>query len=230
MMIAALRNPPRMNAYRRNILAMARPLLSQHVPFDRALDFGCGDGLFARLFEDEQIARQVVPVDVMRRGRRWVDPVLYDGQRLPFADRSFPLVYAMDVLHHCRDPRAALKEMLRCATDCVLIKDHTYRTLPGRLLLCLLDEVGNRRFGVPSLYRYQRGWEWLPWLEQEGFIRDRLVCPATCHTRGPERFFNRFQFLGLWRRAGVSLAPPAGTPATVPVDRSPKETMSCFFG
>jgi SAM-dependent methyltransferase len=143
----------------------------------------------------------------MRRKRSWVEPVLYDGQTLPFSDRCFPLVYAMDVLHHCADPLAAIRELLRCADQYVLIKDHTYQSPAGRLVLGLLDEIGNRRFAVPSLYRYQRGWEWLPVMEEAGFLLRVLLHPAPCHLRAPLGLTNRFQFVGLWQRRDGEDAP-----------------------
>jgi SAM-dependent methyltransferase len=110
--------------------------------------------------------------------------VHYDGARLPFADRSFDLVYAIDVLHHAASPRALVRELARCARKHLLLKDHTYRSIAGRWTLRLLDEVGNRRFGIVSPGLYQRGWEWLPWLEAEGFRQKALVHPLRCH-EGP---------------------------------------------
>jgi SAM-dependent methyltransferase len=194
------KNSPRINAYRRHILTLLRPLLEQHVPFGRALDYGSGDGLFAKVFGDEQIADEVVPVDVQYRKMCWVEPVLYDGKRLPFDDRSFELVYAMDVLHHCDDPRTSIAEMARCSSKYVLIKDHTYQKPIGKLTLCLLDEIGNRRFGVPSLYNYQRGREWSPWLEEEGFVLEKVIHPAACHFSLVGKFLNRLEFIALWMR------------------------------
>ncbi|HXO19078.1 MAG TPA: class I SAM-dependent methyltransferase [Thermoanaerobaculia bacterium] len=193
---------PHVNLYRRNLLGIVRPLLAPHAPVERALDFGCGDGLFAKVFQESGLAREVVAVDVQRRRRTLVEPLLYDGSRLPFADGSFDLVYALDVLHHCPDPRASLADLLRCSRNLVLLKDHTYGSLAGRATLAVLDEIGNRRFGVPSIYKYQRGWEWLPAIEEAGFKREALVHPAVCETRPPLSWFvNRLHFVGLWRRA-----------------------------
>jgi hypothetical protein len=106
----------------------------------------------------------------------------------------------VDVLHHCADPGASLAELLRVARGWLLLKDHTHRGPGQRLTLALLDEIGNRRFGVPSLYRYQRGWEWLPAIERAGFALERMVHPAPCHTGLLGRATNRLQFVALWRR------------------------------
>jgi SAM-dependent methyltransferase len=192
------------NLYRRRILTLLHSLLEPYLPLASALDFGSGDGWFARSVHENGIATKIRPVDVQRRLRCVTEPQLYDGRRLPFADRSFELVYSIDVLHHCPDPRASLRDALRCAGRYFLLKDHTYRTLGGRLTLCLLDEIGNRRFGVPSLYKYQHRWEWSGWIEAEGFVLERLVHPAACHTGPLGWATNALQFIALWRRQGSS--------------------------
>jgi|HubBroStandDraft_3_1064219.scaffolds.fasta_scaffold29335_1 SAM-dependent methyltransferase len=192
----------RSESYRGNIVALLDRLLAPLAPVERALDFGSGDGWFARELQRRGLAREVVAVDVQRRADAHVEPHLYDGRRLPFEDRAFPLTYALDVLHHCPDPRASLRDLLRCTGRYFALKDHTYRTPLGRLTLCLFDELGNRRFGVPSLYHYQRSWTWSPWIAAEGFEPLATLHPAPCHDGLLGQATNHLQFLALWRRAG----------------------------
>lgn len=200
-----------MNAYQRGVWRHVEELLAPHAPLGLALDFGSGEGWMTRGLVRSGLVRRVVPVDVqLRRGSR-VRPVLYDGARLPFPDRSFDLVLAADVLHHCPDPAACLREALRVSRDLFLLKDHNRSSAGGWLVLALLDEIGNRRFGVPSRYRYQRDWNWMPVVDDAGFDRLRLVHPARCESRPLlAGLVNRFQFLGLWRRraAGAASAAP----------------------
>jgi SAM-dependent methyltransferase len=176
----------------------------------RALDFGSGDGWFANEFGCGGLARDVVAVDVMPRELSYVQPLVYDGKHLPFADRTFDLVSSIDVLHHCPDPRASLREALRCTGRFFLLKDHTYRGLAGKLALCVLDEVGNRRFGVSSPYHYQRAREWFPWIAEAGFALRRLIHPAPCHRGVLGWATNRLQFIGLWEREAVGVGSVAG--------------------
>jgi SAM-dependent methyltransferase len=176
-----------------------RDLLAPHAPFQSALDFGSGDGWFAKRSQEEGLVQDVVPLDVLRRKLVLREPILYDGKRIPFPDASFDLVYAVDALHHCPNPIAAIDEIVRCSRRYVLIKDHTYRSVFAKYLLSALDELGNRRFGVPSLHQYQRDWSWLDHLEGLGFSRRGFVHPAHCDPRPPFRWFShRFQFVGLW--------------------------------
>jgi SAM-dependent methyltransferase len=84
-------------------LGLARP----HV-----LDAGCRDRALARLLPQAR----VVGVDLVGR-----PDVIADLGRLPFADRAFDVVCALDVLEHCDDLRAAFHEGLRVAAALLLV-------------------------------------------------------------------------------------------------------------
>lgn len=169
-------------------------------PIESALDFGSGDGFFAARLAQAGRAGRVTPVDVVERERSEVAPVLYPGDRLPFDDASFDLAYAVDVLHHCPRPIDALKDLARCTRKYLLLKDHNHHGLAGKLTLAVLDELGNRRFGIPSPYLYQRDWEWVRWLEASGFRRLVFMHPMPCHAGLLGRATNALQFMGLWTR------------------------------
>jgi hypothetical protein len=189
-----------MNPYRRRILEMFRTLLQPHAPLGRWLDFGAGDGWFGWSIAKANLAHEVVPVDVQQRPRTFGAVVMYDGRRLPFPDRSFDLVSSIDVLHHCPAPCDSLLDALRCADRFFLLKDHTYRGVTGKLALCMLDEIGNRRLGIPSLYQYQKGFEWSSIIEHAGFVLRRLIHPAPCHSGALGWATNQLQFISLWER------------------------------
>ncbi len=190
---------PAAGAYRGRILDEALQALAPLGELPRALDFGSGDGFFALELARQARIGHITPVDVVQREHSWVQPELYAGDRLPFEDRSFDLVYAMDVLHHCPDPPAALADMARCTARYLMLKDHNQRGWLGAWTLAVLDELGNRRFGIPSPYRYQHDWSWVRWLESQGFARRHWRHPMLCH-RGPLAVTNRLQFFGLWER------------------------------
>jgi SAM-dependent methyltransferase len=196
--VAGSANRP--TAYRERILDTVETLLSPLIPLNSALDFGAGDGWFAHQIEWRGLARKVTSIDV----RRWpggdTPSVVFDGERLPFPDRTFDLTYAIDVLHHCQQPERILEEVLRCTSLYFLMKDHTYKDLFGWGMLCMLDEIGNRRFGVPSIYQYQRNWSWSAHIESHGFELQQLIYPARCHNRVLGFVTNHLQFLSLWRR------------------------------
>src|SRR3954466_9734608 len=189
-----------MGQYRERIWTMLDQVLEDIAPAEVALDFGSGDGWFARRMLDEEKVRHLQAVDVKER-TGWLYPAqIYQGGRLPFADRSFDLTYSIDVLHHCPEPEVQLREVLRCTRQYFLLKDHTYRGPLGKLALCLMDEMGNRRFGIPSLYQYQRKWSWNAVFKESGFVRRTLIYPARCHVSIFGALTNHLQFIALWER------------------------------
>jgi SAM-dependent methyltransferase len=169
---------------------------------DIVLDVGAGDGWLAAELEDRNLARRAFPAEVSLRRRVVRKPVLYDGARLPIADRGVELVLAVDVLHHLERPEAGLRELLRCARRFVLLKDHTFRTAPERWTLWLLDVLGNLRFGVHSPGNYQRELSWISEAEAQGFVVRKLVHPAPVQVGLIGRLTNHLQFVALLERQG----------------------------
>jgi SAM-dependent methyltransferase len=189
--------------YRYRILEKIRELVKPLGPIKTVLDFGAGDGFFASQWKNEMAVKSVTAVDVVERKTSFVVPTLYDGERLPFADQSFDLAYAVDVLHHCNDPPVAINDLARCSRQYLLIKDHTYQGRIGKFTLGILDEIGNRRFGIPSPQQYQRGWEWVEQIESKDWRRLSLMHPLPCHSGVLGAVTNGLQFVGLWERVGA---------------------------
>jgi SAM-dependent methyltransferase len=189
------------NRYKDNVIAELRSVLSELPALHTAIDLGAGDGYYAARLMEQRLVAAITPVEVQVRPRSEIQPVLYDGTTLPFAERSFDLAYAIDVIHHSTNPTRTLQELARVSDRYLLLKDHTYQSPAAYALLCLLDEIGNRRFGVPSRYRYQRGWEWSPILMRAGFRLQRLIHPARCEDGLLGKLVNPLQFVALWRRA-----------------------------
>jgi SAM-dependent methyltransferase len=194
-LIARLSTTP----YRRSIIGGIATALAGRDDAGSALDFGSGDGFFAANLTQLTPIRQITAVDVVERSTNLVKPLIYDGRTLPFPDRSFDLAYAIDVLHHCPDPILALGDMMRCTRSYLLIKDHNYSGPLGKTVLAALDELGNRRFGIPSPRHYQQRWSWVTWLEAQGWERCHWSHPMPCH-RGPLALTNPLQFMALWKR------------------------------
>ena len=84
------------------------------------LDLGCGAGDSVDLFRSLEPARELdrAPTssespEVAERTRSDADFVTFDGERLPFGDASFDLVYCKQVLEHVRRPEPLLAEVAR---------------------------------------------------------------------------------------------------------------------
>jgi SAM-dependent methyltransferase len=186
--------------YRDRTSALVRAAIRALGPVRTAADVGAGEGWYAHTLMADGTIGQVTPVEIVRRATTLVEPVLYDGRTLPFADRAVELAYAVDVVHHAGDPHALLTEMARVASRWIVLKDHTYRGTAGRVTLAVMDELGNRRFGIPSPGRYQQDWSWEPVLRAAGFARRSLVHPAPCHGGVMGALTNRLQFVAAWER------------------------------
>src|SRR5947209_3421744 len=84
----------------------------------RVLDVGCGVGqVVARLTE---AGFEAYGVDVsepnIERARKFSERCqLYDGKKLPFPERFFASVGALNVLEHVEEPEAFVKELVRVA-------------------------------------------------------------------------------------------------------------------
>src|ERR1700749_1691935 len=117
-------------------------LLPRLAPDARVLDVGCGPGTItvdlAALVPGGYVTGIDAAGDVLaqarqeaeRRGQRNVAFDTGDVYRLDFADASFDVVHAHQVLQHLTDPVAALREMRRvCAPDGVVaVRDSDYAT------------------------------------------------------------------------------------------------------
>jgi len=94
---------------------------------ETVLDVGCGTGHFTRRFSDSAAVGWTVGADIdfaaarFAAGRGQAAYLVADGQRLPFADRSFDLVISVTAMCFMRDARLALAEMLRIARRRVVL-------------------------------------------------------------------------------------------------------------
>jgi ubiquinone/menaquinone biosynthesis C-methylase UbiE len=92
----------------------SRPLLADHyaerLRAHRVLDLGCGAGDSIDLFRSVDSGVAWVGADiedsaeVAARTRDDAEFVTFDGERLPFEDGSFELVYCKQVLEHVARP------------------------------------------------------------------------------------------------------------------------------
>lgn len=157
---------------RRIILAS---LLDQHLPSHgtperprRILDVGCGSGGVMRML---QRYGQTVGLDpaapplgiAQRRGQRLL--VQGDGLRLPFADESFDLVSALDVIEHMADDSAALAGIHRVLAP----GGHLLVTVPAYEFLWSQHDV------ALSHYRRYTSTQVQTRLLQAGFKVERLT-------------------------------------------------------
>ncbi|MBI4956140.1 MAG: class I SAM-dependent methyltransferase [Myxococcales bacterium] len=174
-------------------------------------DVGCGDGTIAARVAAAVGATRVVGVDVALREAVAIEAAAYDGRRLPFADASFEVVLASDVLHHAADPGALLAECLRVARRAVALKDHLSFGPVSERLLWLMDVSGNAAPGVLVRGRYLGLEQWLELVAGAGGRLRRITWPLRIHDL-PWRLVTRseLQFAALVEHAALRRAPEGG--------------------
>ena len=124
------------------------------------LDVGTGDGLLAKLLSERRPDLALEGVDVLPRPASHIPVRLFDGQSLPYPNKSFDVVLFVDVLHHTTDPMMLLRDAVRVARRALVIKDHSRQGFAAGLILRIMDMVGNARHGVSLSYNYWSPAQW----------------------------------------------------------------------
>lgn len=154
------------------------------------LDVGAGDGAIAAEVARRLGAQRVLGVDVLVRPVAYIEVRSYDGERLPFEDEAFEVVTISDVLHHCARPNEVLRECLRVASRCVLVKDHFCYGPLSRALLWALDVAGNAEAGVLVRGTYFSPKQWIEMVRDAGGLVAELEWPMQVHAT-PLRYLTR---------------------------------------
>jgi SAM-dependent methyltransferase len=136
-------------------------VLSTVLPKDaRILDVGTGDGSIAANIMKQRGDLAIEGVDVFQRPTTHIPVTVFNGNHLPFADRSFDCVLFVDVLHHTDDASVLVREAARVARRSVVIKDHLLEGLIAGPTLRFMDWVGNRGHDVVLPYNYLSRSKW----------------------------------------------------------------------
>ncbi len=76
---------------------------------------GCGNGLIAHTIKQRRPDVQICGVDVLAPEHTFIPVEKFDGEVLPFKDKSFDVILFVDVLYHTDDAMVMLREALRVA-------------------------------------------------------------------------------------------------------------------
>jgi SAM-dependent methyltransferase len=152
--------------------------LASLIPSDsRVLDVGCGDGTIDCLIKARQPSVEIEGIDPLLRPKVHIPVRTFDGENIPYPDRSFDVVMFVDVLHHTQDPLALLREAVRVAPT-VVIKDHFREGLLAASTLRIMDWVGNAHHGVTLPYNYWSRRQWAQAFGEVGLLPEREISPA----------------------------------------------------
>lgn len=146
-------------------------LFEQDLPAgSRVLDIGGGWGFYHAPLRSR--GHRHLVLDVIKPGMQKCPVVLYDGNRIPFPDRSFDVSLFVTVLHHIPDPEAVIREALRVTRKRVIVVEDLYHHAVGRWWTVLRDQIYNMEFfGHPKNFRTSK--EWVETFEKLGAVRVR---------------------------------------------------------
>lgn len=125
------------------------------------LDLGCGVGHVG--FEvAEATHREVCFLDVRKYPftHPKVSVQLYDGEKIPYENHFFDISLAIFTLHHTRDARETLREMVRVTVRNLIVFEDMLPTRKLLLFQILKDMLNNYFFEGPALqHKTEEEWE-----------------------------------------------------------------------
>jgi SAM-dependent methyltransferase len=149
-------------------------------PPARLLDVSCGEGHQLRWALHRQVSAfgldiASVAADLSRRAVPGAAVVVGNGERLPFADRTFDYVTNLGSLEHYWVPEAGVREMARVLVPegraCLLLPNTFFA-------IDLIWKVWRTGYG-PShtqvIERFAAKNEWRDFIEANGLVVDRIV-------------------------------------------------------
>jgi SAM-dependent methyltransferase len=126
------------------------------------LDVGCGDGSLSAAIMRRRPDIIIAGLEVLVRDQTHIRVERFDGEVIPYYNKSVDVVMFVDVLHHTKDPMKLLNEATRVAGKAIVIKDHACEGVLDSATLRFMDHVGNAHHGVALPYNY---WSRRKWFE-----------------------------------------------------------------
>ena len=149
--------------YQERLKVLSSLIAEQIREGDRVLDVGCGSGALGRAIWEHPRCPSHTVIEGLERVARGNEPIKvheYGGKVMPFPDSMYDIVIIADVLHHESDADRLMRECVRVAKRCVIVKDHQIAGPLARARISLMDWASNAPYGVPCLYRYLTPSEW----------------------------------------------------------------------
>jgi len=154
--------------------------------FSSFLEVGCAEGFFANLvrslFTTNVVATDISEEALKRSRAFWqLETKMADCQNLPFADKSFDLVFSSETLEHVKNVKKAANELMRVARRYIVL------TLPFKQVSSQLSKSSR---GKPHAHLHEFDFQKIREIfgqDTEIFpIRSRLLIPLGLIIEGPE--------------------------------------------
>jgi len=168
---------------------------------DRVLDVGCGYGILGERIMKHPFCPphvEVLGLEKIKREGTLIAVKSYDGDKIPYPNKSFDIVILADVLHHESNPHLLTDECTRVAKRSLIIKDHKIDGIFAQQRISLLDWVANEPHGIPCLYRYNTLREWRDFYKRHRLTVKDELCRMTLYPPVLDFFFGgRLQYFAV---------------------------------
>ncbi len=135
-------------------------------PKSTILDIGGGWGFYHKPLQDRGHAHAVI--DVVNPGFQKCPVTVYDGDRIPFSDKSFDVSLLITVLHHIPDPEHVILEAKRVTRKRLIVVEDLFHHPLGKIWTSFRDQLYNFEFfGHAGQFRSKP--EWIEIFERCGF-------------------------------------------------------------
>ncbi len=133
------------------------PFIDHLSPNETIIDIGSGNGLICHYLREQGF--RVTPLDVVDMAyNETVRPVVYDGNVMPFDDKTFDVAMILTVLHHTPAPEVVLKETQRIAKKIIIIEDIYNNPIQKRATF-FMDWLVNLGYSAtPHTNKNDTGW------------------------------------------------------------------------
>ena len=174
-----------------NVLELCKPLAVDHF-----LDVGSGDGAVLKVLDDRNFGPKCTALEISESGFQKIknrhlpsvtDVRLFDGYKIPFPDKSFPLATCSHVVEHVEHPRLLLREIHR-------VSEMQYFEVPIDFSFFVDEKVkhylgyGHINIFTPALFKFllkSEGFE----IVQEKFVFYDPAVHETVHRDNPVGLF-----------------------------------------
>lgn len=115
-----------------------------HIPFQSALDLGCGTGEMLKLILQEDVGKELYGIDLSEKMLyvaksklpEQVKLLLGDSESLPLPNNTFDVVFCNDSFHHYPAPRNVLSEVHRVLKPGgTFLMGDCWQPLVGRIIM-----------------------------------------------------------------------------------------------
>jgi 2-polyprenyl-3-methyl-5-hydroxy-6-metoxy-1,4-benzoquinol methylase len=127
-------------------------------PGQTILDIGSGNGLITKILREKNYI--VTPLDI-HEGQYddSVKPIIYDGKKMPFANKSFDTGILLTILHHTTNQEEIILEAARACHQLIVMED-IYKNQLQKYYTFLLDSFVNLFYSpCPHTNRTDKEWK-----------------------------------------------------------------------